>query len=351
MKKLFNLLAFMIVILLASCSNEGAIENSKDQSNLSKSVNSKYYYDKIYQIRNGKEVDITNTQLLPQSRSAHEFYEISSIQPTFIYLGAILSEESINRGVYRPIASFNETKPEITISFSLPVHSMVIAPKKSTFSDAIAEAIGDKNFTGRQSQVFTYKMKQFTRYSEVKLAFGANVNIGQIFSIDTQYTNDKIRKNTAVMIDFSQIYFNVAMDMPDDGNIFRDETIRQKYLLKSPVYINSVNYGRQGIILVESEESYQAVSLAIRAAFNAKIINGEVSLDEKTTTILNNSEINICIIGGDGGEAAKTVRGLDAFKDFIINGGVYTREVFGIPVSFSGAYASDNSLFVSQFDI
>ena len=33
-----------------------------------------------------------------------------------------------------------------------------------------------------------------------------------------------------VIVDFSQIYFNVAMDIPDDGNIFLNETERQKYL-------------------------------------------------------------------------------------------------------------------------
>src|SRR5574344_3065636 len=124
-------------------------------------------------------------------------------------------------------------------------------------------------------------------------------------------------------------------------------------ILRSPArkVVSAFIHGRQGVILVESNESSQEVSLAIRAAFNAKTVNGQLSLDSKAQTILNNSEINICIIGGDGGEAAKTIEGFNAFKDFIINGGVYTNEVFGVPISFSAAYASDNSLFISQFDI
>lgn len=353
MKHYFYLI-LSISLFLFSCENEelvdaGDISENSDKE-LEQSISSNpFLYDEIYEIRDGKEVNLTHTQLL--TRTTYEFYEITTIQPIYIYLGSTLSAASINSGRYVAVGFPNVLKSEITISFSLPVRSMVIAPKKSSFQNAITEAVGDKNFSGKQSQVFTYKMKQFSYYKEVKLAFGANVNVGQLFGVDTEVNNGKTRKNTALFVDFSQIYFNAVMDIPDDGNIFKDENTRQQYLSQNPIYINSVNYGRKGVILVESKESYDKLSVAIRASFNAKVVNGKLSLDSETEKILEEAEISICILGGDGGEAVKTIKGFNEFQNFIINGGVYTNTVYGVPISFSGAYASDNSMYISEFNI
>ena len=57
------------------------------------------------------------------------------------------------------------------------------------------------------------------------------------------------------------------------------------------------------------------------------------------------------IIGGNGEDAAKVVTGFPAFQDFIIKGGVYSKEIYGVPISFSGANAADNSMFISQIKI
>lgn len=178
-----------------------------------------------------------------------------------------------------------------------------------------------------------------------------NIKIGQLFSITTSVESDKKQSNTALFVDFSQIYFNVAMDIPDDGNIFLNETERQKYLNQKPVYVNSVNMGRKGVMIVESEESYSEISVSIRAAFNAGIVNGELSLDSKTKEMLKRAQIYIYIIGGNGEDAAKVVTGFPAFQDFIIKGGVYSKEIYGVPISFSGANAADNSMFISQIKI
>ncbi|WP_373850374.1 thiol-activated cytolysin family protein [Bacteroides heparinolyticus] len=347
-------LLLTVTFFLFSCENEELVNTNENLVNTKEKLayetsSNPFLYDEIYQIRDGKEINLTHTQLL--TRSTHEFYEIATIQPTYIYLGSTLTAESINKGRYVAVGFPNVLKPEITISFSLPIMSMVIAPKKSSFQNAITEAIGDKNFSGKQSQVFTYKMKQFSYYKEVKLAFGANVNVGQLFGINTEVNSGRICKNTALFVDFSQIYFNAAMDIPDDGNIFKDENTRQQYLSKKPIYVNSVNYGRKGVILVESKESYDKLSVAIRASFNAKVVNGKLSLDYETEKILQESDISICILGGDGGEAVKTIKGFNEFQEFIINGGVYTNTVFGVPISFSAAYASDNSMYISEFNI
>ena len=321
MKKYFY---FAIVsLVMFSCENEDLDEISSKANNTANIAPlSSLYYDGIYEIRDGKEVDLTLQQYL--SRSTQEFYEIASLNPAYTYLGSVLQAESINTGEYRSVAYPNALKPEIRIAFSLPIKSRVIKPKFTSFNDAVIDAITDagKDFSGKQSQVFSYKMKEFNYYKEVNMAFGANIKIGQLFSITTSVESDKKQSNTALFVDFSQIYFNVAMDI-----------------------------GRKGVMIVESEESYSEISVSIRAAFNAGIVNGELSLDSKTKEMLKRSQIYIYIIGGNGEDAAKVVTGFPAFQDFIIKGGVYSKEIYGVPISFSGANAADNSMFISQIKI
>lgn len=350
MKKYFYLL--ICAAMFGACENDILdVPNMSDEpSKMIAATKPPFYYDGIYEIRDGVEIDLTDTQY-SDTRSIQEFYEMASINTNYVYLGSILKAQSINDGRYSPVGYLNAYKPTITVSFSLPVKSKVIAPKLSSFTDAVIEAVGDKNFSGRQSQVFSYKMKEFNYYKEVSMAFGAKVNIGQLFSIDTSVNSDKKRSNTALYIDFSQIYFSASMDIPDDGNVFRNETTRQQYLSQNPVYVNSVNMGRKAVMIVESKESYDVISTAIRAAFNAGIVGSSLTLDATTRKKLQEAEISIYIVGGSGEDAANTVKGFEAFQEFIVKGGVYSKEVYGVPISFSAAYASDNSMFISEIDI
>lgn len=354
MKKFIYLL-LALPLLFLSCDHENFGEEIVTSGNSANGygnfLSKPFLYDGVYEIRDGKEIDLTDQQSETRAGVNQQFYEMATIQTNYIYLGSPLTAESINQGVYAPAGFSNDLKKAITVSFSLPVRSKEIAPKISSFRDAVIDAVGDKDFSGAQSQLFSYKMKEFLYYKEVKMAFGANVNIGQLFSINTAVTNDRIKSNTALFVDFSQIYFNAAMDIPDDGNIYLNEEVRQKYLNKNPVYVNSVNFGRKGVLLVESSESYSTLSIAIRLAFNAKIVSGELSIDANTKEILKKAEISICIIGGDGAGATKTVKGFEEFQNFIINGGVYSKEVYGVPISFSAGYATDNSMFVSEFEL
>lgn len=182
MKKYFY---FAIVFLVMfSCENEDLDEISSKANNTANIAPlSSLYYDGIYEIRDGKEVDLTLQQYL--SRSTQEFYEIASLNPAYTYLGSVLQAESINTGEYRSVAYPNALKPEIRIAFSLPIKSRVIKPKFTSFNDAVIDAITDagKDFSGKQSQVFSYKMKEFNYYKEVNMAFGANIKIGQLFQL------------------------------------------------------------------------------------------------------------------------------------------------------------------------
>ena len=60
--------------------------------------------------------------------------------------------------------------------------------------------------------------------------------------------------------------------------------------------------------------------------------------------------IKIFISGGKGQDVAKIVEGYNEFKNFIVNGGEFTRDVPGVPIFFTANYAVDNSVFKTTFE-
>lgn len=98
MKKFIGLL-ILIPSLLHSCNKEEtSLEASLGDSSKNRilSKNSNTGWDKIYEIRDGKEIDITSQQYKSKlfastnaqssSSDLQRFYEIATINPTYIYI-------------------------------------------------------------------------------------------------------------------------------------------------------------------------------------------------------------------------------------------------------------------------
>ena len=67
--------------------------------------------------------------------------------------------------------------------------------------------------------------------------------------------------------------------------------------------------------------------------------------------IIDESNIKIYMVGGDGSGIAESVEGFAAFKKYIIDGGYYSPEVPGVPIAFTASYLMDNSPVYTKFKI
>ena len=141
------------------------------------------------------------------------------------------------------------------------------------------------------------------------------------------------------------------MDIPLDGNLLLDNDAINLMEGFSPVYISSITYGRMGVITMESNYGYNEVRLAVKAAFDAKIVNGNISISNEYKKIIDESNIKIYMVGGDGSGIAESVEGFAAFKKYIIDGGYYSPEVPGVPIAFTASYLMDNSPVYTKFKI
>ncbi|MCW3465276.1 thiol-activated cytolysin family protein [Chitinophaga nivalis] len=273
-------------------------------------------------------------------------------QLRYIYPGSLLQADGISNLRYVPIAKYQSKVKPITVSISAPgqyVSSVIAVPSLSATRNFIGNVFG--NVTGTQLSGFEFNMTQFTYYDELKLAFGANVNVGNIFSVGASYGKEKIQSKTGLVAKFIQKNFSLDMDIPANGELL-DSTVKPSDLGPySPLYVSSITYGRLGVIKVESEEEYSAVKFAFNVAFKAGIVGAGVTVDAETKRIITNSLIQVKVIGGEGDEVVKTIVGYDEFRKFIQSGGNYSAQAPGFPLYFTLSHLSDHSVYSTLFNV
>lgn len=234
----------------------------------------------------------------------------------------------------------------ITATFMFPgYYTETFAPNASTMAKALQNAVNNPYFSGEQSASFEYDYRAFSHYNELKLAFGADVNVSKVLGINVDVKHNRVQRKTGMCIRLLQRYFTVVADYPEDGNIFTTEAGLQKALPRDPVYVGTVSFGRMAIIAIESEADYKDLQAAFKAAVTAKVVNGTLSVDAKSKAILDESEMHLLVSGGMANDVAKIVKGPSELYNFIKNGANFTRSTHGVPISFTGAYASDHSIF------
>ncbi|MCX2495869.1 thiol-activated cytolysin family protein, partial [Pedobacter sp. PF22-3] len=227
--------------------------------------------------------------------------------------------------------------------------SGVINKPSLSSTRSFLESVYSDSFSGKEITSFSFDMNQFTYYDEFKLAFGANIKVGNIFNASASLNKTKIEKKTGLIAKFVQRNFTLDMDLPEDGNLLDSSVDPSQLGPYSPVYVSSITYGRMGMIKVESDYNYSSLTRAFKAAFNAGIVSGGASIADSLKTIIDNSSIEIYDVGGEGESVAQSINGYDAFRQYIISGGNYTPQTPGVPLYYTLSYLSDNSIFRTRF--
>ena len=278
----------------------------------------------------------------------YDYYEVAAgydeqivlnPQTDVIYPGALVKGESILDGTYTLIPAVR--KP-ITISTSLTgsgsVSVVVDDPKLSTVREALNDLMNQEYDVPPANMGFTIEQA----YSESQLdlslrasykSFGVNVDGGFDFS------NKKIQ--TRLVAKFIQSYYTLDMDLPSKpSDLFEEDVDQTLFGLYMPMYVSTVTFGRMALFTVESELSETEVRSYLNASYAG--INGSVSAD--FDEFKAHSTMKVYILGGSGDDAGATINGFEDFKNYIQEGGNYSKSSPGAPISYKLRYIRDNSI-------
>lgn len=337
-QKTLLMLSFMTTTyFMSSCSNEDACDLTNYSVKQSKSViDNPFKWDESYH---------------PQSTRANIVNEAYEFVPEGLtagaYLGELIIGNTISTPPLKPITG--ESLDKIDIAFDMPsYYCATIKPYRNDYNMALEKALHNPDFSGEQTEQFEYDLKRFTDYNEVRLAFGANVNVCRILEVSGDYSQTKIRHKTGLFARVYQKNFTASMDYPEDGNLFANNDDLKNH--NNDAYVNTISYGRMAIISIESDYSYDSLKTAFKASLSLAKLGVGASLDYNSKKILDQAEIKVRIIGGNGKLAAQTFEGLEHFTDFIKDGGTFSANQPGVPIYITANRLDDNSVWVSHFD-
>ncbi len=365
-KVLIVALSFILIGIASSCTREVIEENLEE---LASNTLPKYPQEPIKVIAGeknalGEVMEVPNTRATYFLRDSvwsngqghtliyetNEHY-VTSDAMRYIYLGSILRGGSIETQRFMPISV--PTDP-IDISYSFParwVTDRIEYPSLGAQRQSIRDVMAQQGMTGNQIVSFVYDMNSFTYYSEAKLAFGCNIDVAKILNIGVDVNKQKIRSKTGLIAKFIQRNFTIDMDIPRDGCLLLDNDALPGIDQYDPVYISSVTVGRMGIMTIESNYDYDDLRVAVKVAFEAGVVNGELNISSEHKKILEEADIHMAVVYGDGQGATASIEGFNEFKNFIIEGGRFTPEQPGDVIFYTGSYLSDNSPFYCKFHV
>ncbi len=260
-------------------------------------------------------------------------------QTDVIYPGALVKGESILDGSYTLIPA--KRKP-ITISTSLTggstVSVVVDDPKLSTVREAV-NALMDQDYDVPPANMgFTIEQA----YSEEQLVMSLHASY-KLLGVNIQggfdYSNTSIK--TRLVAKFIQSYYTLDMDLPDrpsdlfEANI--DKTLFGTYM---PMYVSTVTFGRMALFTVESELDEMQVRAYLNGSYSS--INAQSSSDFES--LKAKSTMKVYILGGNGSSAGAVVDGWEAFKNYIKEGGNFSKNSPGAPIAYKLRYIRDNSI-------
>lgn len=367
MKKKFIIPSFLFALTLVSaCEQEEICNGNFSKIDLKRfhnvvDIDSSYTYpgDTLYKnllTTYNKLLSTSKTRALSPEDDAffNPQYIVKSTESTilygrnYIYPGAIFEGNSISNQNYAPIIvnNRNPITVSMTLAHNTPVHTSrsIPNPTLSKINDYVVDMVAGGNF--EQSEKFMYSYKRFSFYDEIKSAFGTNINTRKLFSSKSESSTEekeKIQKSTGVYVKFFQSSFTINTDIAPLSN----QPIKGKSQYE-PVYVNSVTYGRLGVLVFETDETYQFAESCIKKEFDRIFYNKTTSLTEEERTFFETTEFKVLVIGADSDYAVQTFKGYSHFLNLIYQSR-FTEHAYGVPIQCTFAYANTHEIVETEF--
>ncbi|MES2849847.1 MAG: thiol-activated cytolysin family protein [Bacteroidota bacterium] len=271
-----------------------------------------------------------------------------------IFPGAMLYSEDIANGSYASYASGSDLNP-INLTTTIAIVGgnptiTVVDPDLGSINTAINDLLINQT-KGEMEVQASFEVSEINSMEELTLKLGAHFNSATFdarLSADLNTTNQKSIK----MVKFVQKYYTVTMVQPKKPiDLFKNKlkAIEALQSGKTPLYVNSITYGRVCYFFMESEQSTSDFKAHLEAEYHGSVTaGGEVDLETKKD--VNSMKYSATIIGGSGANGILAVNGFNGFMQMLQDDGKLEKTALALPISYSCKFLADNKqAFVNLF--
>lgn len=290
----------------------------------------------------GTEQDIEYDYTIDYYTAAAGYDEQIVLNPAtdVIYPGALIKGESILDGSYVPISIGR--KP-VTISTSLTgADSVSVVVENPSSLASVREAIND--LMNQEYDVppanLGFTIESVYSREHLKLALQASYDNGFTeVSGSFDYSNTTIKSRFVAK--FIQSYYTLDIDLPSSpSDLISEVGNSNMYGSLMPMYISTVTFGRMALFTIESEYSETEVKAFLQASYASASGNSSTDFDQLNAK----STMKVYVQGGSGKLASTAINGFSDFKNYITEGGNFSKESPGAPISYKLRYIHDNTI-------
>jgi thiol-activated cytolysin len=275
--------------------------------------------------------------------------------------GALVRGDSIYSGLFTQIVA---PRAPATISVSLENiegrrSAVMDAPSLSSFREAIASIVA-KEVTGATPANIYAEIESISSEEQLAVSLAAKASVTGVpaqVAASFDFSDSEVRSRH--LVKYLQTYYTVDLDQPAaPSHVFGSEVTADQLAAvmgegNPPLYVSSVTFGRIVMFAYESTYSAEEVGAALEFLYSGGAdVSGKVSVTYKE--ILSNARVTAYVLGGSGGDAARSLGSYEEIVEFIRSGGDYNRTSPGAPIAYKLAYLRDNQparmSFTTEYD-
>lgn len=285
-----------------------------------------------------------------------QYDEVVAFQPNSATLwpGSVVRGKDAQEGLLTPVSielaptTFSVSLENITNS---PVGRMD-SPSLSTFREERNRILAG-GVTGATPANVAFDITQVSSATQVSLELGGSVDwVGG--SVAAGFDFNSSERRTKVLVNFTQAYYTIDVDTkmrPSDffGSNVTDAQLSAFANAESPpLYVQSITYGRRVVFSLETNDSFEEIRTALSASYEAIVVGAEVDLSTYYSNMLSEAHMEAFVVGGNGAEAVGIIDGVAGLRQYILEGGNYSKDSPGAPIAYKLAYL-DNSVTKMAF--
>lgn len=273
--------------------------------------------------------------------------DIVALQPNSagLWPGNLVRGDAAQRGELVPLGV---ASAPVRFSVSLenisgsPVGEMML-PTLSAFREERNRILAAE-LRGAQPAQLAFSISQVSSASQLSLAVGASAEWPLVADIAATFDFQSRERRTKLVLSLTQTYYTIDIDTRNRPSEYFAADVTTEDLVplvtedSPPLYVQSISYGRRVLFTIESSESVEEVRSALEASYNAIAVNVDGQVAESQRRSLSEARIQAFVFGGSGAAAAKLIDGFDGLRQYVLDGGEYSKDSPGAPIAYKLAY-------------
>jgi hypothetical protein len=261
------------------------------------------------------------------------------------YPGSLFAIADLKKLAFTPITNYEKLPITVfTDAWNVDKFSDVIVPSKKTADDALSKIIASATGPRKQINSQSSGKTEFTSYSlTAKYLLGIGDGFSSLLTPKLQPGTADIQKKTGLILYYITSYYSYRIDGVIDPFFNKNQ---YPDLASRSAVVSGINYGRVGMVFLESDSSWTSLSGAVARATDGKgqPAQNDISILKAATAHVYYKDLN-----GEKLVDQNNLNGYDRLLEFKKINALYNETDKGVPISFYLQSVADFGIYYNIF--